>query len=142
MTQASPRTSDRDSARHLSVQNLNMELDELLLRRLRLRDDIARMHELLKGLAVRAHSRLTRLEQATKLERACRIALMETNEPASIEMVYDRIARRGSITSFAHKRTLRAIENALDHLVESGEAAVVNEAGTRRWRWLTEPGSF
>jgi len=136
MMETLPTTSDRDSAQHLSSENVSAELDELLLRRVQLRDDIARMHKLLKGLAIRTHSRLIRLEQATQIERACRIALMEASEPASVQMVYDRIIKRGSIAFTGHKRPLRTIESALNHLVEAGEAALVNEASNRRWRWL------
>jgi hypothetical protein len=130
-----PNTSDRESTRHISVENVSAELDELLLRRVQLRDDIARMHKLLKGLAVRTHSQLTRLEQATQLERACRIALMETNEAVPVAMIYDRIVKRGSVAFAGHKRPYRAIEKALNQLVESGEADLVNEPRSRRWSW-------
>jgi crotonobetainyl-CoA:carnitine CoA-transferase CaiB-like acyl-CoA transferase len=137
-----PISSDRGSARHFSVESVSAELDELLLRRVQLRDDIARMQKLLKDLAIRTHSRLTRLEQATHLERACRIALMETNEAVSVAMVYNRIVKRGSIAFAGHKRPHRAIEKALNRLVELGEADLVNEARNRRWSWVAGRASL
>jgi hypothetical protein len=76
------------------------------------------------------------------LERACRIALMETNEPSSVEAIYDRIQRRGSFTFSGYKRPLRAIMLILTGLVRSGEAKLLLEDGQRRWHWQTEPVTF
>jgi hypothetical protein len=82
----------------------------------------------------------------SELARACRIALMETNEPASVEAIYDRIKRRGSFTFARYKRPVRSIALAMSAMVRSGEVSVSNDAGGRRWRWGTErmgdkPGS-
>lgn len=74
----------------------------------------------------------------SKLERACRIALMEANEPASIEAIYDRIETRGSIAIAGYKRPFRAIVLAMNVLVERGDASLSIEAGSRRWRWETQ----
>jgi hypothetical protein len=70
----------------------------------------------------------------SKLGRACRIALMETTEPASVETIYDRIERRGSFTFARYKRPLRAILLVMSAMVKRGEASLLNEAGRRRWR--------
>jgi hypothetical protein len=59
------------------------------------------------------------------LERACRIALMEAQQPASIEVIYDRIVRRGSLQFFAYKSPFRALASALSALVRRGEARVL-----------------
>ena len=74
----------------------------------------------------------------SELERACRIALMEANQPASVEAIYDRIERRGSITFAGYKRPFRAIALAMNALVKQGEASLLQESGSRRWRWETE----
>jgi hypothetical protein len=59
------------------------------------------------------------------LERACRIALMEAETPASVEAIYDRIVRRGSLQFFRYKRPFRMIELAMSALVKRGEAMLV-----------------
>jgi len=72
------------------------------------------------------------------LERACRIALMESEAPATVEVIYDRIVRRGSVMFFAYKRPFRAIVSALSALEKGGEVVVHVQAGgsilTRRGR--------
>jgi hypothetical protein len=74
----------------------------------------------------------------SELERACRIALMEANQPASVEAIYARIERRGSITFAGYKRPFRAITLAMNALTKQGEASLLQESGSRRWRWETE----
>jgi len=74
----------------------------------------------------------------SELERACRIALMEANQPASVEAIYDRIERRGSITFAGYKRPFRAIALVMNALVKQGEASLLKGSGSRRWRWEME----
>lgn len=74
----------------------------------------------------------------SELARACRIALMETREPASVEAIYDRIKRRESFTFIRYKRPFRSIVLAMSAMVRSGEVSLLNEAGHRRWLWGTE----
>jgi hypothetical protein len=73
----------------------------------------------------------------SKLERACRIALMETYEPVSVETIYDRIERRGSFTFAGYKHPFRAIVLAMGAMVRHGEASLCIEEEHRRWRWET-----
>jgi hypothetical protein len=63
---------------------------------------------------------------------------MEANQPASVEAIYDRIERRGSITFAGYKRPFRTIALAMNALVKQGEARSLQESGSRRWRWETE----
>lgn len=79
----------------------------------------------LKDPALQAHS---------KLERACLIALMEANQPAAVETIYDRIERRGSFTFAGYKHPFRAIILSMGAMVRRGEALLCNEGGRRRWR--------
>ena len=74
----------------------------------------------------------------SKLGRACLIALMEANEPASVETIYDRIERRGSFTFAGYKHPFRAIVLAISAMVKQGEASLLDEEGRRRWRWESE----
>jgi hypothetical protein len=71
----------------------------------------------------------------SNLKRACLIALMEADEPVSVETIYDRIARRGSFTFAGYKHPLRAIGLAMGAMVRQGQALLHNEGGLRRWRW-------
>lgn len=70
----------------------------------------------------------------SELERACRIALMESNGAVSVEAIYDRINRRGSFTFARYKHPFRAIMLAMGAMVRHGEACLCNEGGLRRWR--------
>jgi len=76
-----------------------------------------------------------------QLERACRIALLETDHPVSVEMVYDRIVRRGSLEFVAYKRPFRVIASALSTLVKRGEASLLIDrtagwgSSARRRQW-------
>ena len=63
---------------------------------------------------------------------------MEANQPASVEAIYDRIERRGSITFAGYKRPFRAIALVMNALVKQGEASLLKGPGSRRWRWETE----
>jgi hypothetical protein len=78
----------------------------------------------------------------SELARACRIALIETNEPASVETIYDRIQRRGSFSFAGYKHPFRAIVLAMSAMVKQGDASLVNEGGRRRWCWATDQTPF
>jgi hypothetical protein len=71
---------------------------------------------------------LPRRPQRVDLERACRIALMEIAGPASVEIIYDCIVRRGSVTFLGYKRPFRAIASAMSGLTKKGEASVIRRS--------------
>lgn len=138
------------------VRAANTELYRLSARCLELSREIALMHQLVERLAqsadscrrehrargehesMEASSALGTNPVRSELARACRIALMETSEPASVEAIYDRIKRRGSFTFVRYKHPFRSIVLAMSAMVRSGEVSLLNEAGHRRWRWGTE----
>src|SRR5258708_10040533 len=69
-------------------------------------------------LAKRARRRSTANPKSTRptrseLERACRIALMEANHPASLQTIYDAIQTRGSLVFSDYKRPIRALTLAI-----------------------------
>jgi len=78
----------------------------------------------------------------SELARACRIALMDTDGPVSVETIYDRIERRESFTFAHYKHPFRAIVLAMGAMVRTGEVRLVNDGGRRRWRWVTERAPF
>ncbi|HMD15051.1 MAG TPA: hypothetical protein VKH18_00180 [Terriglobales bacterium] len=75
-----------------------------------------------------------RRPQRVELERACRIALMEKEGPASVEIIYDRIVRRGSLMFLSYKRPFRAITLAMGALVKLGQASLLKTGRQRRWQ--------
>jgi hypothetical protein len=145
------------------------ELNGLLLQRVELDADIARIRKLVRRLAKQRNSgraassernwwtdpfrspenhrrpvtkavpgRRRAKSEPSKLERACRIALMEANESTTAEAIYDRIRRRGSHDFAGYKRPLRAILLVMSAMVKRGEASLVNDAGRRCWRWQSQ----
>jgi len=72
-----------------------------------------------------------------KLERACRIALLESEEPASAGQIYDRINRRRSYQLGRYKHPLVRVIATLDTLVKEGEALTVIVGDCRCWQWNT-----
>ena len=70
-----------------------------------------------------------------KLERACRIALLESEDTATAAQIYDRIIRRGSYPLNRCKHPLVHIIKALDALEQRGEVQTVVEGDCRRWLW-------
>jgi hypothetical protein len=57
-----------------------------------------------------------------RLERACRIALMEGEGPVSAEAIYERVLRRGSLGFLGYKRPFSVIAAAMSALCKEGEA--------------------
>ena len=72
-----------------------------------------------------------------KLERACRIALMESEQPASAGQIYDRINRRRSYQLRRYKNPLIRVIETLDMLVKDGEARTLFVGDCRCWQWNT-----
>jgi hypothetical protein len=73
-----------------------------------------------------------------KLERACRIALLESEKPATAGQIYDRITRRGSYQLSRYKHPLVRLIAALDMLVKEGEALTVVDGDCRCWQWRAQ----
>jgi hypothetical protein len=77
------------------------------------------------------------------LERACRIALMEGEGPVSVEVIYERVLRRGSLTFYGYRRPFRAITVVMTSLTRRNEVAVElkptegNTSGRRHKRLWT-----
>jgi hypothetical protein len=73
-----------------------------------------------------------------KLERACRIALLESEEAATAAEVYDRIIRRGSYQLNRCKHPLAQVITALDELRHRGEVQALIKGDCRHWLWNME----
>ena len=70
-----------------------------------------------------------------KLERACRIALLESEQPASAGQIYDRINRRRSYQLRRYKNPLIRVIETLDRLVKDGEARTLLVDDCKCWQW-------
>ncbi len=70
-----------------------------------------------------------------KLARACRIALLESEQPASAGQIYDRINRRRSYQLRRYKNPLIRVIETLDMLVKDGEARTLFVDDCRCWQW-------
>lgn len=73
-----------------------------------------------------------------KLERACRIALLESDLPATGTDIYDRITRRRSYQMNRYKHPLAQVIATLCVLVERGEIETLVKGDVRYWRWNRE----
>jgi hypothetical protein len=96
------------------------------------------------GFRSRAKVKQPRAQWAN-LERACRIALLETEQPASVEAIHDRIVRRGSFVFLSYERAFRAITLAMFRLVRRGEAVYLSQQGeipVYRRSVLSAPGNI
>jgi hypothetical protein len=69
-----------------------------------------------------------------KLERACRIALLESEQPASAGQIYDRINRRRSYYLGRYKHPLVRVIATLDALVKEGDALTLVVGDCRCWQ--------
>ena len=72
--------------------------------------------------------------------KACRMALMEANQPLSVREVCEKIHERLPGVLIRHKDPLASVTTVLNRLVEYGEAqAVVRDNGRRAWQWVADP---
>ncbi|HTZ96762.1 MAG TPA: hypothetical protein VMB18_10215 [Terriglobales bacterium] len=72
--------------------------------------------------------------------KACRLALMEANQPLSVREVCARIQERLPGVLLRHKDPLASVTTVLNRLVEYGEArSVVRDNGRRAWQWVADP---
>jgi hypothetical protein len=123
-TQSSHRNPEKSPSGTYSVASLPLAISTQRQPNNRLRR--SQLHEMFKR------------PQRWELERACRIALMEAADAVTIETIYDRIQKRGSLTFTGYRRPFRAIALAMNALVKRGEATLSVPASARRWRWAVE----
>ncbi|HVR26272.1 MAG TPA: hypothetical protein VMU26_23465 [Candidatus Polarisedimenticolia bacterium] len=69
-----------------------------------------------------------------RLRRACRIAVMETDEAASAEDIRSRILRRESFSFKNLEYAAVAIARTLDMMAEEGEVFSLDNDPHRRWK--------
>jgi hypothetical protein len=78
------------------------------------------------------------LVSRTQLKRACRIALMETEGPASLREIAERILRRGSCDLSESKNTAAVLNSALTSLALEGEAQLIRKGNCSYWQRLLQ----
>lgn len=77
-----------------------------------------------------------------RMRRACRIALMETEEAASVDEIYSRIAQRGSFHFDNIYHPAAAIRQTLESMTEEGEVLVVDRHFCPRWKRTSHPNNI
>lgn len=83
---------------------------------------------------VRRQDSWPRLSQTTtRLQRACRIALLEAGTAISVEEMQSRIERRGSFSFASHMQRTRSLLRVLRLMTRSGEVRSVITGHC--WRW-------
>lgn len=148
------------SAVHCVVAQLQMELDELLERKarikLRMRNLRLRLRSLQResasglrkkrrrsqSLVGRAQAREMRQLQE-ELHQACRIAFLELGGTATPDALHSAIARRGSF-SFAtiKEKPIIAIIRTLSAMAESGEATCSPNGSQPKWSYRPKLSRF
>lgn len=74
--------------------------------------------------------------------KACRMVLMEADQPLGAREVCEQIQRRLPPVLLRHKDPLASVTTVLNRLVDYGEArTVVRETGRRAWQWVADPGT-
>jgi hypothetical protein len=86
--------------------------------------------------------RYSRDDSSYGLRRACRIALMESDEAATAQMIYSRILRRGSYAFESSENAFTAIEQTLCTLRKEGEVLATDSLPQLWKRGLKEITSF
>jgi hypothetical protein len=77
------------------------------------------------------------LLQNRDLRRACRIALLETTEPVSLDEIYARILRRGSFFFASADVAAWAIGKELNAMATEGEIRRVAATSKPRWQRIS-----
>lgn len=72
-------------------------------------------------------------QASVSLQRACRIALMETETAASLDEIYARIVRRGSFSFLNIEGAIPALVRVLRVMTEDGEVRAFKSGPC--WRW-------
>src|SRR5947209_20388303 len=74
--------------------------------------------------------------------KACRMVLMEANQPLGAREVCEQIQQRIPPVLLRHKDPLASVTTVLNRLGEYGEArTVIKESGRRAWQWIGDPSS-
>jgi hypothetical protein len=72
--------------------------------------------------------------------KACRVVLMEANQPLAAKEVCEQIQKRMPPVLQRHKDPLASVTTVLNRLVDYGEARTVfRENGRRAWEWVSDP---
>jgi hypothetical protein len=77
----------------------------------------------------------TEIGPTEKLRRACRIALMEADQPQGAREVLLRVMKRGSYSFSGQAGAIEAIARELNQMVSNGEARRHEIGQSPRWEW-------
>jgi hypothetical protein len=151
---ASSALSESPASVSAVVEMVQGELDTLLQRREEIRERIQNLHQVIHGLkriggapaasdtAVDDHAtgewqslaRVNASHSHPALRRACRIALLEGQEAASVTEIYSRIVRRGSFPFDSVRLAHPLLARTLNIMTEEGEITCFKGVTPCRWQ--------
>jgi len=79
-----------------------------------------------------------RLQRQSQLRRACRIALMETDQPQSCAQIYERIQKRGSMSFGLNDDARHVLSVQLRAMATNSEVVCCVINRETRWQWKRE----
>ncbi|HTR64220.1 MAG TPA: hypothetical protein VMH85_00510 [Terriglobales bacterium] len=135
------------------VRAAHEELQQLLRQRAEIMKRIGTVKQTIAGLANLFGDSVLNEELMELMDRksagrqpgftkACRMVLMEANQPLGAREVCDRIRRRIPAILVRHKDPLASVTTVLNRLVDYGEArAVIPQSGRRAWEWVADAGA-
>jgi len=133
------------------VRAAHEELQQLLRQRAEIMKRIGTVKQTIAGLANLFGDGVLNEELLELMDRkaagrqpgftkACRLVLMEANQPLAAREVCERIRKRIPSILLRHKDPLASVTTVLNRLVDYGEArAVSREGGRRGWEWIADP---
>jgi len=87
-----------------------------------------------RDVLVKGNVRAARTVASSVLRRACRIALMETDDPESAEQILQRIKKRNSVSLENLTDPSAAIVGELNRMANQREAARYSDGKFERWQ--------
>lgn len=140
----------RDPHVHEVVKTAHEELRLLLRQRAEIMKRIGTLKQTISGLAnlfgdeILGEDLMELVDRRTGgrqpgFTKACRLVLMEAEQPLSVREVCDRIQQRMPALLLRHKDPLASVTTVLNRLVDYGEAqSVHSQNGRRAWQWISD----
>jgi hypothetical protein len=140
----------RDPHVHEVVKTAHEELRLLLRQRAEIMKRIGTLKQTISGLAnlfgdeILGEDLMELVDRRTGgrqpgFTKACRLVLMEAEQPLSVREVCDRIQQRMPALLLRHKDPLASVTTVLNRLVDYGEAqSLQSQNGRRAWQWISD----
>ncbi|HZQ68259.1 MAG TPA: hypothetical protein VFA68_07050 [Terriglobales bacterium] len=147
------KTSSNDPHVQQVIRAAHDELRQLMRQRAEIMKRIGTVKQTIVGLANLFGDEILDEELLEMVDRkntgrqpgftkACRMVLMEAEQPLGAREVCEQIQRRLPPVLLRHKDPLASVTTVLNRLVDYGEArTVIRENGRRAWQWVADPAA-